>query len=67
MQKYKIQVYNQEMTELAWENNKGFETINEALAEAYDMASNCHDIVILMRQSASDKKMLEENSKVLLI
>lgn len=63
MQKYKIQVYNQEMTELVWENNKGFETINEALAEAYDMASNCHDIVILMRQSASDKKCWRKIAK----
>ena len=63
MQKFKIQVYNQEMTELVWENNKGFETINEALAEAYDMASNCHDIVILMRQSASDKKCWRKIAK----
>lgn len=63
MAKYRIQVYNQEMTELAWENTKEFERTEEALVEAYEMASNCHDIVIVMRQSAADKKCWKKIAK----
>ena len=55
MANFKIQAYNQEMTELISEYNKEFDTTYDALAEAYDKADS-EDIVVLMRQSIIDKK-----------
>lgn len=54
MAKFKIQCYNKEMTELTNEFAKEFDRTEEALICAYDIAYR-EDIVVLMRQSITDK------------
>lgn len=55
MARFKIQAYNNEMTEIISEYEKEFERTEDALIEAYDKADS-EDIVVLMRQSIMDKK-----------
>lgn len=55
MANFKIQAYNNEMTELISEYNKEFERTEDALIEAYNKADS-EDIVVLMRQSMFDSK-----------
>lgn len=55
MAKFKIQTYNEEMTELFSERHVEFSKTEDALIEAYDMRGNDY-IIVLMRQSISDPK-----------
>lgn len=55
MAKFKIQTYNEEMTELISSDIGSFSKTEDALIEAYDMRGNDY-IIVLMRQSISDPK-----------
>ena len=55
MEKFKIQTYNSQMTELTHEYEKEFDRTEEALIVAYDISA-CEDITVLMRQSMKDKR-----------
>lgn len=63
MAKYRIQVYNQDMTSLVWEDVKGFERTEQALVWGYDIASTGHDIIIVMKQSDVDNRCWKKIAK----